>query len=91
MADKYWSVALVQQDVQLQQRVIACAAKEGIPSPEGWAMLHSWDYAKQPTWGEKYQYALDSGGTEVGKNDAVITDGDILTAVQAIRNEEAPA
>ena len=88
MADKYWSVALIAQDIDLQQRVIASAAIEGIPSPEGWTMSHTWDYASQPTWGEKYQYALDSLNPSPGKDDTVITDADILTAVQLIRSEE---
>jgi hypothetical protein len=89
--DKYWSVALIVQDADLQQRVIAAAAKEDIPEPSYWAMSHVWDYAAQPGWGEKYQYAIDSLNPNPGRDDSVITDGDILTAVQAIRNEEEAA
>lgn len=88
MADKYWSVALVQQDSDLQQREIACASIEGIPDAPYWVMSHSWDYATQPTWGEKYQYALDSLNPRPGKDDTVITDADILSATQLIWSSE---
>lgn len=88
MADKYWSIALVQQDGDLQRRIIACASKEGIPDPEYWTMSHSWDYASQPGWGEKYQYAMDTANPSPGKDDAVITDADILTTVQLLKTED---
>lgn len=88
MADKYWSVSLIAADQDLQQRVVACAAIENIFDPLTWAHAHAWDYASQPGWGEKWQYALDSGDTSPGRNDAVITDADILTAVQQIRAED---
>ena len=90
MADNYWSVSLVKNDSDLQARVISCAALENIPDPEFWAMSHAWDYASQPTWGEKYQYALDTNNPAPGQDDAVITDADILSAVQQIRAEEQP-
>jgi len=88
MADKYWSVTQVANDVDLQQRVTSCAAVENIPDPAGWAMRHVWDYASQPSWGETYQYALDTGTPNPGRDDTVITDAMVLAAVQAIRAEE---
>lgn len=90
MADNYWSIALVQQDSDLQQREIACAQVEGIPDATHWVLTRSWDYAAQPTWGEKYQYALDTGNQRPGMDDAVITDADILSATQALRGAAQP-
>ena len=90
MADKYWSVALVQQDGDLQSREIACAQIEGIPDANYWVAANSWKYAAQPGWGEKYQYALDTLNPNPGRDEAVITDGDILSATQAIRAAEFP-
>lgn len=89
MADEFHYVALVQQDTALQQREIACAAIEGIPDPAYWVPKHSWDFAKQPTWGAKWKSAIDGGVENPGQSGAVISDADILTATQAIRNAEA--
>jgi hypothetical protein len=47
--------------------------------------------AAVPGFGEKYSYAIATGVVRPGNDPAVISDGDILSAVQAIRNGEAPA
>lgn len=90
MTDSYWSVALVEQDTDLQRRVIACAAVENIPDPSHWAMTHSWDYASQPGWGAAWDSALVAGNPAPGRDPAVITDAQILSAVQAIAGQASP-
>lgn len=84
MADTYLSIALLAQDSWMIQRVSACAAKEGITNPDGWAGIYRWDWASQPGWGEAYEYAQNTGNADPGKDPAVITDGMILSAVQSI-------
>lgn len=85
MTDTYWGINLVAHDSALQARVTACAAQQGEVSPVDWAAANQFRWASQPTWAEKYEYALATMVIEPGKDPAVITDGDILAAVQALR------
>lgn len=89
MTDTYWGITLVAKDEELQSRVTACAAQEGEDSPYNWTMTHQWAWAAQPTWAEKYEYALAVGVARPGQDPAVITDADILTAVQLLRADDA--
>lgn len=51
-----------------------------------WVQANRYVWASSPGWGEQWQYALDSKpdepGYEPGKDISVITDEDILAAVQ---------
>lgn len=48
-----------------------------------WVENNKYVWASSPSWGEKWQYALDSNpDAEPGKDPAVITDDDILATVQ---------
>lgn len=87
--DKLSSIALLSKDNDLQQRVTAAAALQRIPDPSFWAMSHTWDYAARSTWGSKYQHAIDTFVQHPGRDDSVITDSDILSAVQEIRAKES--
>jgi hypothetical protein len=53
-----------------------------------WVDVNRYVWASSPSWGEKWKYALDShtddSTYEPGKDEAVITDGDILATVQAL-------
>ena len=87
----YNDIVKVQQSAGLRVRVVACAAKEGIANPEGWAFEHMWKVATQPGWGEKWaSRALNmteqvrQEGLDIGALDDVITDGDILAAVTSL-------
>ena len=84
----YYDVSLLAGDNDFIQRTRACAATEGETDPVGWVNDHIWELAGTPGFGEKYSYAIDTGVENPGRNESVITDGDILAAVQAIR---APA
>lgn len=89
----YRHVAMMAADPDLAQRVTACAAIEGIPEPWVWQNARAWRFAATPGWGEQYAYALDIHKEEPeyrpGWDEAVITDADILSAVQVIRQEDA--
>ena len=82
----YMSVSLITQDPDLLARVTACAALEGDRDPELWTQRYKWAIAAQPGWGDAWQYAVDSNVSNIGRDPAVITDGMILSAVQAINN-----
>jgi len=59
---------------------------EGEASPEAWSQAHRWQVAAQPGWADKWDSALAGGIERPGLDDSVITDGDILSAVQSLRN-----
>lgn len=81
----YMTIALITQSGSLQNRLTAAAAQEQKPVPYGgWVYDHIWDFAAQPGWSEAWDSALAAGVTDPGANEAVITDGMILAAVQSI-------
>lgn len=69
----------------LLARVGACAASLQVPEPLGWAYQHAWQLAAQPGWVDAYASAVTGGIPDPGADEAVITDGMILAAVQQIR------
>jgi hypothetical protein len=92
----YTDIAELQADPDFIQRTIACYAVEtlgqGAQMPAAWQAENSWDMAAQPGFGDAYAYAKNTGVENPGKNPAVITDGQILAAVQSLITQEgAPA
>ena len=87
----YYDVALLQQDGQFQQRVSACYVTEPNTSgdPGNWAAIHAWDMASQPGFGDAYASALAAEVPNPGADPSVISDPQILTAVQSILASEA--
>lgn len=43
-----------------------------------------WQCCASPGWGQAYAYALDTNVTDPGNDPAVISDGQILAAVQPL-------
>ena len=82
----YFDVATMAKDGDLRERIAACAATEGVtsPHPTAWADGHQWQLAAAPGWADAYAYAVLSGNERPGRDEAVITDGMILSAVQGI-------
>lgn len=73
----------------LRARCAACAAQEGEADPNTWAQTYAWQLATQPGWADKWDSAK-AGMTpqfnpDTGARPDVITDADILAAVQALR------
>ena len=85
MTDTYLSIATIAYDQSLAARVTACAAQEGEAEPDMWAADHRWQYAAQPGWGAAWDSALAGGIQDPGGNPGVITDGQILSAVQSLQ------
>jgi hypothetical protein len=81
----YSTIATIQEDFTLRRRLNACAAAEDIENPEQWVVDNSWKLAVQPGWAAAWESALASGVESPGRREDVITDGMILSAVQAIQ------
>lgn len=89
------------RDASLIMRIGACAASEGVrPNPLAWADGNRVVIMASPGWAAAYasaQAARDEWGGEgvqpplPGENEAAITDGMILSAVQAVIAAEAAA
>lgn len=84
----YYDISVMAKDGHLRERIAACAVTEGItnPHPTAWADKHQWQLAASPGWGAAYSYAAATGNDNPGQDEAVVTDGMILAAVQAILN-----
>lgn len=90
----FYEVSLLRGDTAFLDRVAACYASE-TPLGEGvdpslWATQHSWDVASAPGFGDAYASAIAGDIENPGADPSVITDNQILAAVQAIMNAEAP-
>lgn len=84
MADRYLTIATIADDGCIRKRWTACAAQQGVAEPERWVTAFRWKLAASPTWAEAWDYAVATNVENPGCNDAVITDLQILSAVQAL-------
>ncbi len=80
----YKSVADMAENFALNRRITAGAAKESIDNPQSWVATFRWEVASQPGWDAAWDSAIAGGDTDPGNNEAVITDGMILSGVQAV-------
>ena len=75
-------------DESLKRRIVACAALKNQFQPESWWESRGWEVVARSDWAEAYTYALATGVKDPGGDSAVINDGMILAAVQAVRGSE---
>jgi hypothetical protein len=85
----YSDIAALQQDSDFAYRVMACYAVEslgedGAMDPGSWQAMHSWDMAAQPGFGDAYASAVAGSVPNPGKDPSVISDAQILGAVQSL-------
>lgn len=80
----YYDVSLLSSDNDFLNRCTACATGESIDDPKAWVLDHQWQLASTPSFGEKYSYAIANGIVYPGRDQSVISDPDILSAVQAL-------
>ena len=80
----YYDVSLLSADNDFIFRTRACVATEGVDDPVQWSDAHMWEMAATPSFGDKYSYAIATGVQHPGRVESVISDADILSAVQAI-------
>lgn len=81
----YLTQSRLADDINIRVRVTACVAREGVESPEAGAYEQRWRLSAQPGWDAAYAYAIAIGSEEPGLDEAVITDGMILSAAQALQ------
>jgi hypothetical protein len=91
----YYDVSLLSSDSEFLGRVSACYA---IETPQGqgidpplWAEQHKWDVAAQPGFGDAYASARAADNPHPGSDPSVITDGQLLSGIQAIVSAEQSA
>ena len=83
----YWDVAEMSKDIDLTSREAAAAAQEMIGvDPMTWALMNSLRLAGAPGWDTAWASAVAASVENPGRNAGVITDGMILSAVQALLN-----
>jgi hypothetical protein len=83
----YWDISEMSFDPDLSNREQAAAAQEipvGGMDPRTWQADNSLRLAASPGWSEAWASAVAGGVPRPGKDPGVITDGMILSAVQAL-------
>ena len=85
----YADDAAMRQDSDLRTRLVSCATKEGVASPEQWVNDNLGALAASPGWSDKWASGKAARQYTVGNDPAVISDADILAAVQSIATQEA--
>lgn len=86
----YLTISTIAADQNMRQRVAACAAQEGEVTPEHWSFNNSYRWAASPGWAEAWESAVAGNNPAPGADPAVITDGQILSTVQLLRNAAEP-
>jgi len=93
MPDTYSTISLIAATGPFLERCYACAAQQGQPNPDRWGWDNRWALAATPTWAEKVDFWLAAnpgGGSGWADDPAVISDPDILAAVQLALNPPPP-
>ena len=83
----YFDLALLAQDWDFTQRIAAAATDEidlGDAHPLTWAGEHQWEIASAPGFSDAYASAIAGEVPNPGRDPAVITDGQLLAAIQAL-------
>lgn len=83
----YSDQATLSRDGDFAQRLAACGAVEvddAAGDPLAWASTHQWEVAASPGFADAYGSALVNGVERPGWDASVISDGQILSAVQTL-------
>lgn len=84
----FYDQALLSADQDFTQRIAACAQTEGLiaagEAPIQWAADHQWALAAAPGFADAYASAVEAGVERPGRDPSVISDAQILSAVQAL-------
>jgi len=98
MSDSFVAIAEIAADAWMGERMRACASQQAHlntwpDDPIEWVSDNRYIWASSPSWGEKWTYAQathpDDPNYQPGRDDAVITDADILTTVQTLHDPPA--
>lgn len=77
----YYTQALMTQDREVQLRVTACAASEGVTDPAYWTQENAWPLSTSAGWVEAYAAALKVTPVMPGANEELLTDEMIRAGV----------
>jgi hypothetical protein len=84
----YADIADMTRSGSLAGRMAAAAAAEDVllepADPESWVAENRWQLCAAPGWDDAWASAQASGNADPGLDPAVITDGQILSQVQAV-------
>jgi len=87
----YIDLANMTRDPALMSRLSAAAAQEQAggavldpTDPEPWALDNRWALCAAPGWADAWASAAAAGNPDPGLDPGVITDGMILSQVQAV-------
>ncbi len=81
----YWDISEMSRSTSLTNREQAAAAQEiADTDPYEWVAQNVLRLAAEPGWAAAWASALAAGNPDPGRDPAVITDGMILSAVQAL-------
>jgi hypothetical protein len=86
----YWEQSELAGDQDFAARVTACASSEQYLDPWTWAAVHAWELAAAPGFADAYSSAIAGAVEHPGRDPAVISDAQILAAVQTIGPDEPP-
>lgn len=81
----YSDIALLSSDNDFINRIRACSSTEGELDPIQWTADHIWQMSSAPGFGEAYASAILNNINRPGNDQSVISDSQILSAVQSIR------
>lgn len=90
----YSDVAALSSDTDFSLRTQACYATEpgadaSGSNPATWQADHAWLMAAQPGFGDAYASAVANNVPRPGNDPSVISDAQILTAVQGLMAADA--
>ena len=83
----YTDQANLSRDQDFNLRLAACAVKEvslNGTTPLDWAWAHQWEVAASPGFSDAYGSAVLNEVEKPGEDPSVISDNQILSAVQAL-------
>ena len=92
----YYDQSLLARDPDFRERIAACAATEEQSGadlddhPTAFADREQWAIAAAPGFAAAYSYALETGVEHPGRDVSVISDAQLLSAVQAILQPPPP-
>lgn len=85
----YTTIHQCANDEAFQARLMAAAAQEGAENPEyAMSVQLRWPVSSRTDIEEAYEFAVNSDNPNPGGDPTVITDGQILAAVQSILGAE---
>lgn len=90
----YLTEADIADSYTMFRRITQAATEEGVDNSDAWTSENRRKWAASPGWGAAWEYAKNTHPNEPdydpGADEAVITDGMILSQVQTMIEEAAP-